>query len=118
MKLIVFGATGSTGLETVKQALDQGYEVTAFVRDPSKMTMGNDHLQLVTGDVLDLPVVSTAVQGQEAVICSLGSRDLGKTTVRSAGTANIIQAMDENAAQRLIVVSAMGTAESWDSLTS
>ena len=118
MKLIVFGATGNVGLEVVKQALEKGYEVTAFVRDPSKLAVEDEKLQIITGDVLDLAAVTSAVQGQEAVICSLGSSSLGKTSIRVDGTATIIKAMNENKVQRLIVVSAMGTGDSWSSLSS
>jgi len=118
VKLVVFGATGKTGSEIVKQSLAQGHEVTAFVRDPSKMVVENDRLQLITGDVFDFAAVTEAVQGQEAVICSLGSTSLGKTTIRSEGTANIIKAMDENHIKRLLVVSAMGIGESWSTLSS
>ena len=118
MKLIVFGATGKTGLEIVKQSLAQDHEVTAFVRDPAKMTLENDHLRLISGDVYDVAAVAQAVQGQEAVICSLGTNSIGRTTVRSVGTDNIIKAMEENHIKRLLVVSAMGIGESWSTLSS
>ena len=36
-KTLVFGATGGTGLECVKQLLEKGYPVTAFVRTPEKL---------------------------------------------------------------------------------
>ena len=36
-KTVVFGATGGTGLECVKQCLDKGILVTAFVRTPEKL---------------------------------------------------------------------------------
>ena len=117
MKLVVFGATGKTGLEVVKGALAQGHEVSAFVREPSKISIDDDHLTLVTGDIFDLAAVAEAVKGQEAVVCSLGSNDLGRTTVRSEGTANIIKAMKESDVQRLVVVSAMGVGESWSTLS-
>ncbi len=39
MKIIVFGATGGVGQHVVKQALEKGIEVTAFVRTPSKVTL-------------------------------------------------------------------------------
>ena len=108
MKLIVFGATGKTGIEIVKQGLADQHQVTAFVRTPSKVSFEHDSLRLVEGDVLDLTAVKHAIQGHEVVICSLGTSDLGKTMVRSAGTANIIKALQEAQIKRLIVISAMG----------
>jgi putative NADH-flavin reductase len=123
MKVVVFGATGKTGREIAGQALMGGHEVTAFVRDPAKMILENemesakDHLSTVTGDIFDYSAVKKAVQGQEAVICSLGSSSLTKTTVRGEGTANIVKAMVEENVDRLIVVSAMGTGESWSALS-
>ena len=40
MKVIVFGATGTTGREVVAQDLEQGHMVTAFVRNPEKVVQG------------------------------------------------------------------------------
>ena len=34
MKLVVLGATGGTGLEIIRQAVERGHSVTAFVRSP------------------------------------------------------------------------------------
>ena len=123
MKVVVFGASGKTGREIVEQAWNRGHSVTAFVRDPSKMTLENetmsdeDRLRIVSGDVFDFSNVKQAVKGQEAVICSLGSNSLAKTTVRGEGTANIVKAMEEENVDRLIVVSAMGTGDSWSALS-
>ena len=36
MNIVVFGASGGTGIEIVKQALAAGHQVTAFVRNPAK----------------------------------------------------------------------------------
>jgi putative NADH-flavin reductase len=118
MKLAIFGATGKTGIETVKQALEQGHAVTAFVRDPSRLAIENKNLTFVTGDVFDNDSVSLAIKGQDGVICVLGSgSDLKKTTVRTTGTINIISGMNENNVKRLMVVTAMGVGESWDDLS-
>ena len=38
-KLVVFGATGRTGREVVKQALEKGHHVTAVVRTPEKLNI-------------------------------------------------------------------------------
>lgn len=117
MKLAIFGATGNTGIETTKQALEKGHHVTAFVRDPSRMPLTDDHLTLISDDIFAPNLVESAVQGQDAVICALGSRDLKKSRVRAAGTANIITAMKQTGVQRLMVVSAMGVGESWETLS-
>jgi len=117
MKLTIFGATGGTGLELVKQALERGHAVTAFVRNPASLAAHGAGLAIATGDVHDLASVERAIQGQDAVLCALGSRDLKKNMIRTEGTANIIQAMKKAQVRRLTVVSAMGIGESWNSLS-
>jgi len=117
MRISIFGATGKTGNEIVKQALAGGHEVTALVRDPARMITEGQQINLYTGDVLDFSSVKKAVEGQDAVICALGSSSLGKTIVRSDGTANIIKAMNDTKGKRLFVISAMGVGESWSTLS-
>jgi putative NADH-flavin reductase len=118
MKLAIFGATGKTGIELVKQAREQGHQVTAFVRDPNRLPNEDDGITLVAGDVFDPNGVAQAVQGQDAVICVLGAgSDLKKTTVRTTGTINIISGMQKNNVKRLLVVTAMGVGESWNTLS-
>lgn len=39
LKLVVFGGTGRTGKEVVKQALKKGHHVTAVVRTPEKLNI-------------------------------------------------------------------------------
>jgi len=115
MKVVIFGSTGKTGVELVKQALEQGHSVTAFVRDPARLAVENDNLTIVTGDVFNPSSVVKAIEGQDAVICALGAgSDLKKTTVRTTGTINIINSMQKNNIKRLIVVTAMGVGESWN----
>lgn len=117
MNIAVFGATGKTGLEIVKQSLSKGDVVTAFVRDPLKLELEHENLKVIQGDIFDVASVSQAIQGQDAVICALGSSDLKKTTVRTEGTKNIIQSMKEKQVKRLVIISAMGVGESWDTLS-
>jgi putative NADH-flavin reductase len=73
-RLLVFGATGGTGRQLVEQALQQGYVVTAFARDPSKIRLTHENLRVVQGDVLQPDSVEAAVAGQEAVLSALGVR--------------------------------------------
>jgi len=118
MKLAIFGATGKTGIELVKQGLEQGHAVTAFVRDAAQLAIEDDKLTLVNGDALDPASVAQAVQGQEAIICALGAgSELKKTTIRTTGTINIISAMKKYNVKRIMVVTAMGVGESWKTLS-
>ena len=117
MKLAIFGATGGTGIELVKQALERGHSVTAFTRNPSSLADMGNALTCIAGDIHDLASVEQVVRGQEAVICALGARDLKKTMIRTEGTVKIIEAMKKHNVRRLVVVSAMGVGESWDSLS-
>ena len=115
MKLLIFGSTGSIGRQLVRQALEHGHTVTAFARDPSKLDIKHDNLRVVQGDVMDLPSVEKALQGQDAVLCSLGAGRKG--TVRSAGTRNIVRAMEKTGVRRFICQSTLGVGDSWDNLS-
>ncbi len=47
MKIIVFGATGGVGQQVVKQALEKGIKVPAFVRTPSKIAWVDEALEII-----------------------------------------------------------------------
>lgn len=116
MNLLIFGATGSIGGELVKQALEQGHAVTAFARNLAKLDIQHQNLKLFQGDVTDITAVEKAVQGQDAVLCSLGSGTQTKGTVRSEGTRNIIQAMEKVGVRRFICQTTLGIGESQGNL--
>ena len=46
MKLAVLGATGGIGLCLVEQALNANREVTAIVKDSSKLTINHENLKV------------------------------------------------------------------------
>ncbi|MDJ1169613.1 SDR family oxidoreductase [Roseofilum sp. BLCC_M154] len=116
MKLVIFGATGSVGQHVVKQSLEAGYSVTAFARNPNKLNIKHPNLRLFPGDVMDRGAVEQAVQGQDAVICTLGSGQKLTGTVRSQGTRHILQAMKKTGVRRLICQTTLGVGDSWGSL--
>ena len=82
MKLLIFGATGGTGRELLKQALDQGHNVTAYARNPAKMEeLQHPCLEVISGDVLDPPAVENAVAGHDTVFSTIGA-GAGRTALR------------------------------------
>lgn len=63
MKVIIFGATGGVGQSVVKQAIEAGFEVTAFVRTPAKLETAHENLQVIQGDAFNPTEVSAAIAG-------------------------------------------------------
>ena len=114
MKLLIFGSTGSIGRRLVEQALEQEHLVTAFARNPAKLDIQHTNLKVVQGDVLNAAAVEQAVQGQDVVLCVIGSGRKG--TIRSEGTRQIIQAMEKVGVRRLICQTTLGAGESWENL--
>jgi len=115
MKLLIFGASGSVGKQLVNQALNNGYMVTAFVRNTQNWPVQSEaNLQLFAGDVLDLLAVEKAVKGQDAILCVLGDGKLGK--IRAVGTKNIIDAMEKQNVSRFICQTTLGMGESYGNL--
>jgi putative NADH-flavin reductase len=112
MKLMVFGSTGGTGREILKQALDQGHQVAAYARNPDSIgDIGHANLQAVRGDVLDLAAVESAVAGHDAVLCAIGT-GAQRSTLREEGTRNVVQAMEKTGVHRLICLSSLGVGDS------
>jgi len=116
MKIVIFGATGSVGKLAVKAALDQGQEVTAFARHPERLDIDSPHLHLFAGDAADPDTVARAVRGQDAAVIAIGAGASRSSTIRSAGTLNVITAMQRHGVRRLIVQSTLGAHDSWPNL--
>ena len=107
MKLTIFGATSATGKHLVEKALQAGHEVTALVRDETKLTIKHERLKVLRGDALNPVQVEQALQESEAVLSTLGPK--GKPTVMAAeSTKNIVSAMQKHGVRRLALVSVAG----------
>ncbi|XP_011170556.1 flavin reductase (NADPH) [Solenopsis invicta] len=94
-RVVIFGSTGTTGLCSLRTAVEKGLEVKAFVRDKTKIPEDlKDKVEAVVGDVTNAEDVANAVAGTDAVVVVLGTRrSLSPTTALSQGMQNIIDAM-------------------------
>jgi putative NADH-flavin reductase len=107
MKLTIFGASSKSGKFLVEKALARGDDVTAFVRDQTKLELVSPNLKLFCGDALNAEHVDEAVKGSDAVLSTLGPR--GKPAVMAAqSTKNIVDAMEKHGPKRLVLVSVAG----------
>jgi putative NADH-flavin reductase len=113
MKVVVFGSTGGTGREIVRQALELGHEVTAFARHAQALGMVHERLRVVEGDALRQVSVEAAIEAQDAVLSALGTRSLFKyITLLSQSTELIVSAMERRGVRRLIVETSLGVGDS------
>jgi putative NADH-flavin reductase len=108
VKVVVFGATGDTGRWIADRALQAGHEVTAFVRDPRRLSVALDRVKVVRGDVLDAASVGSAVAGQDAVLSALGSTARHPAPVLSIGVRHVLDAMESHRVRRIVALSAAG----------
>ena len=115
MKITIFGSTGGTGLELVKQALELGHEVVAFARTPSKLDgIDHDNLSIVEGDVLRPDDVRAAIdESTDGVLSALGNTLKKGDVTTSEGTKNIIAAMDERGVKRFVCETSLGVGDSY-----
>jgi uncharacterized protein YbjT (DUF2867 family) len=109
VNIIVFGATGGTGRHVVRQALEEGFEVTAFVRNPARLDMSHGKLRVVRGDALHPDEVSAAIAGHDAVVSCLGSsQGLKPSTELQEMTRNIVNGMLEHGVERIVYTASAG----------
>jgi len=113
MNLLIFGASGKTGREVVREALARGHRVSAFARDPAKLGVVNPAVRPIRGDVADASAVAAAVPGHDAVVSTLGvGTPLQHDPGVIAGIEHILAAMQVAGLRRLIYQSFIGVHES------
>ena len=74
MRLVVLGATGGTGLEIVRQAVERGHSVTALVRSPDRLTPFGERIQVQQGNLLDSAELERVIRNHDAVLSGFGPR--------------------------------------------
>ena len=107
MKLALFGATGSTGLHIIEEALKQGYVLSVYTRDAKKLAALAGKVEVVVGDLQDRDAIAKCIQGADAVISALGPNSFKVEGDRPVmhGLSNIMTAMLQLGVRRLLQVS-------------
>ena len=103
MNLIILAASGRTGRELVRQALERGHTVVAIARDPARIPFPETaFLQKVAGDVQEPDAFADVVDGASVVLSGLGTDRAG---LLAAGAKAVIAA----GPSRIIWLGAYGT---------
>ena len=106
MRLLIIGATGGTGLQVTRQAVEGGHNVTAFVRSPQKLGSLRQRVAVREGDPRRVADLRDVLPGHDAVISTLGPAGVGPTTILRAAAESTVAAMQAARVRRLLVVSA------------
>ncbi|KAF1072805.1 MAG: Quinone oxidoreductase 2 [Pseudomonas citronellolis] len=112
MKIALIGATGHVGHYFLEEALRRGHQVTALVRDPSRLA-ARDGLQVVQADIYDAAQVARAAAGNDAVISAFNA-GWGEAQIRqrhAQGSHSIVEGVKASGVKRLLVLGGAGSLE-------
>jgi len=113
MKIVIFGASGKTGLLILEEALATGYEVVAYVRRKESIKIENPNLKIAIGQLNDKDKLKAAINGADACISTLGGASLTKHSIEIIeGIDNIITVMESTNVKRFIYLSSFGAGDS------
>ncbi len=109
MRIAVLGASGATGQELVKQALERGHAVVAVARDPGRLDVApSPGLEVAQGDVMNPASVAAALDGVDAVVSGLGIRKGDPAGTLTAGARALVAAQPP----RIVWLGALGAGAS------
>ena len=113
MKIAIIGATGFVGPKVVTEALNRGYEVTAFARQPEKLEIENEKLVKQSADIYDTEILANLLVGHDVVISTFNpgwaNPDLYNDFLR--GSRSIQAAVKQAGIKRYLVVGGAGSLE-------
>ena len=113
MKVLILGAGGKTGQLVMEKALKAGHEITALLHEAKPDEHYPAAVRVVHGDARNPTRLDQVMAGQDAVIDVIGGTKPYLETDLESGTAKVVvDVMKRNQVKRLIVVSAMGVADS------
>jgi len=118
-KIIVFGATGHTGIKICEELNSVNLNHSVFVRAGSEGKINTPSTVIIEGNVLNKTNIESTFEKQHYtdIIIALGSRDLKDHNIRSTVTKYIVDVLKKNNTHsKLHVISTHGVGDSWDRL--
>ena len=104
--LVVYGATGATGSQVVRKALDGGeLRVRAFVRSPDKISeeiRESPRLEVFEGRFTDLKRVEEALEGAKYAISTGGNKTMSKDHIMVNMVKAVANGMSKHGVERFV----------------
>ena len=113
MNVAIVAASGMTGTQTIEQALAAGHNVIGLARTPENIVSDDPRVTKRRADAFDEASIIDGLEGADAVITSVGKRDLRdkRYNLSTAAHAAVLKGMQKHNIKRLIVVSSTGAAQ-------
>ena len=105
LQVLVIGANGGVGRQSVEIGLDAGHHVTALLRDPAKLVLRHPNLELVQGDIMYPETFERCLANKDVVISAIGGKMNEPTTLFSLGAINLLKAMQKMDVKRAFFIS-------------
>ncbi|MGY3055460.1 putative NADH-flavin reductase [Pedobacter sp. UYEF25] len=121
-RILMYGATGRTGGLALEYAIAQGYEVTALVRNPDKISLQSEKLTIIKGLPTNIGDVRNAMKNCDYVISllsalpekeSMSFRKIDPPHTIEKSIYNSIECMREYGIERIISLSSIGVGNSF-----
>ena len=110
-KVALIGASGFVGTAILNELLSRGHEVTAIVRNPEKISVKSEKLNVVKADVSDVDALSAALKGNDAVISAYNpgwtDSNIYEETLKNYPL--ILKTVKQAGFSRLLIVGGAGT---------
>lgn len=108
-KILVTGGTGYVGSEVIRQLVDAGYHVRAYVRKTSHTdALENLGVELVYGDIREAEILKQAAQGMDVIVHFAAALKGSKSFMLDCtvnGTINVAEAARQAKVKRVIYIS-------------
>ena len=110
MNVAIVAASGMTGTELIEQALAAGHNVIGLARTPENIKSNDPRVTKRRGDAFDEASIVDGLEGADAVITSVGKRDLfdKRYKLSTIAHAAVLKGMNKHNIKRLIVISSTG----------
>lgn len=121
-RVLIIGASGGIGIETVRLALQRGHQVRALARTADRIQIDDPLLETRSADAADPEAVRSALEDVDAVVHVVGvARSLRRMftpiDVFSKTTAVLVPEMARAGVKRLVAVTGFGAGDSRKALS-
>ncbi|MBP6882542.1 MAG: NAD(P)H-binding protein [Candidatus Levybacteria bacterium] len=113
-RILLLGATGHLGKVLTKILLKEGFQVVALVRSSSKVTISDEHLKVITGDVTNSSDLNGALENIDVVISTLGHGFRTPYPIQEKALSVLIPLMEKKRVNRFITITGAGLAVKGD----